>query len=109
MDFQVIYPKEIAAMQQEKGALVVDLREWKEYQASHWPGARWYEFEDAKELGRQLPTERPIILYCDHGGMSMVIAKQLAKTQHIYSVIGGYEGMKKIQENYFKNGWNMRQ
>ena len=34
MDFQVIYPKEIAAMQQEKGALVVDLREWKEYQAA---------------------------------------------------------------------------
>ena len=58
----------------------------------------------------ELPSaeNRKLILYCDHGGGSMQMARMLGEQgYHVASVVGGYEAMKKISKNYFKNRENM--
>ena len=59
-------------------------------------------------LREESPKNRKLILYCDHGGGSMQMARMLGEQgYHVASVVGGYEAMKKISKNYFKNRENM--
>ena len=52
----------------------------------------------------RLPKRRRLILYCDHGGSSMQLARELGQEGYqVSTVVGGYEAMKKVRENYFKN------
>ena len=75
-DFELIYASQLRAKQRESRALVIDIRDRKEYEREHWPGAVSYRM-----LGEQ--------------------------GYHVASVVGGYEAMKKISKNYFKNRENM--
>ena len=47
-------------------------------------------------------------MYCEHGGGSMQMARMLGQEGYqVATVVGGYEAMKKVQENYFKNRRNV--
>lgn len=103
MTFQTIYVKDIAAKQEEENAVILDVRSREEYWEEHWPGAVSYPYNGEDDWGSRLPMNRTFILYCGHGGSSMQAARKLGlKGFRVYTVIGGYEIMKKIQENYFK-------
>lgn len=103
MTFQTIYAKDIIAKQEEENAIILDVRNREEYMRNHWPGAILYPYYGEDEWGSRLSMNRTYILYCDHGGSSMQAARKLGlKGFRVYTVIGGYEIMKKIQENYFK-------
>ena len=55
-----------------------------------------------------MPKGRKLILYCEHGGGSMQMARMLGQEGYqVATVVGGYEAMKKVQENYFKNRRNV--
>ena len=107
-DFELIYASQLRAKQRESRALVIDIRDRKEYEREHWPGAVSYPYDQLEQKTARLPKNRKLILYCDHGGGSMQMARMLGEQgNHVASVVGGYDAMKKISKNYFKNRENM--
>lgn len=98
MTFSVIYPRDIERLRKEKGAILIDMRSRKEYQRGHWEGAINYPEEEFEDYTQILSSRRPIILYCQHGGSSMQMARQLGKSGYqVSTVVGGYEAMKKLK------------
>lgn len=95
MTFAVIYPKDIERLRIEKGAILVDIRSRDEYHSGHWPGAINYPEEETLDYTKVLYKKRPIILYCQHGGSSMQLARDLGRQGYeIGTVVGGYHSME---------------
>ena len=44
-DFELIYASQLRAKQRESRALVIDIRDRKEYEREHWPGAVSYPYD----------------------------------------------------------------
>ena len=44
-DFELIYASQLRAKQRESRALVIDIRDRKEYESEHWPGAVSYPYD----------------------------------------------------------------
>lgn len=103
MTFSIIYPKDIERFRIEKRAILIDVRSREEYKRSHWSGAINYPEEEIVDYTKVLGKKRPIIIYCQHGGSSMQIARMLGKNGYeTGSVVGGYEAMKKIKDGIDK-------
>lgn len=97
MNFSIIYPKDIEQMRMEKRAILVDIRSREDFRKGHWKGAINIPEEERTPYSRILSRERYIIVYCQHGGSSMQLARTLGKEGYqIGSVVGGYEAMKKV-------------
>ena len=98
MTFSVVYPKDIEKLRIEKRAILIDVRSRDEYRLGHWQGAINYPEEEVKDYTQVLARRRPIILYCQHGGSSMQLARLLGKSGYeVGTVVGGYEAMKKLE------------
>ena len=108
MDFTIVYASELMDRIRKSNALLVDIRGKEDYAKGHWPGAVNYPYADISRGKRYLPTGRKLILFCEHGGGSMQMARMLGQEGYqVATVVGGYEAMKKVQENYFKNRRNV--
>jgi rhodanese-related sulfurtransferase len=60
--------------------LLVDTRTREEYAVSHLPGARWAETPaQVREVLREVPAQRPVVLYCSVGVRSSKVAADLIK------------------------------
>ena len=104
MTFAIVYPREIERLRKEKGAILIDVRSRDEYRRGHWEGAINYPEEEVTDYEKVLGKKRMIIIYCQHGSSSMQIARTLGKSGYeIATVVGGYEAMKKVKENYFNH------
>lgn len=66
-DFELIYASQLRQKQRESRALVIDIRDRKEYEREHWPGAVSYPYDQLEQKTARLPKNRKLILYCDHG------------------------------------------
>ena len=99
MTFAVVYPKDIERLRGEKKAIVVAIRSRNDYREGHWEGAINYPEEDVEDYTRVLLKRRPIIVYCQHGGSSMQLARLLGRKGYdVGSVVGGYEAMRRYKE-----------
>ena len=99
MTFAVVYPKDIERLRIEKRAILVDIRSKNDYRESHWEGAINYPEADVEDYTKVLLKKKPIIVYCQHGGSSMQLARTLGRSGYdVGSVVGGYEAMKKFKE-----------
>ena len=99
MTFAIVYPKDIERYRLEKKAILIDIRPRNVYREGHWEGAINYPEVEIENYERVLTKKRPIILYCEHGGSSMQLARALGRTGYeVGTVIGGYEAMKKYKE-----------
>lgn len=97
MTFEVVYPKDITRLRMEKRAIVVDIRTREAYRKGHWEGAINYPEDEVVDYTQVLGKRRMIILYCQHGGSSMQLARELGRKGYVVgTVVGGYEAMKKI-------------
>ena len=97
MNFSIIYPKDVEGFQRVNRAILVDIRSKEEYKQGHWKGSINYPEEETSDYTRILDKRRYVILYCQHGGSSMQLARTLGKMGYtVGTVIGGYEAMKKI-------------
>lgn len=71
-------------------ALIIDLRNRKEYVAGHVRGALNIPYETLEEK-MDFPRKKILVLYCDRGGASLKAAKLLAGLGYqTRSVIGGF-------------------
>jgi thiosulfate sulfurtransferase len=94
-----VYPKDIERFRIEKKAILVDIRPRDAYREGHWEGAINYPEGEIEDYRKVLQKRRPIILYCQHGGSSMQLARTLGRAGYeVGTVIGGFESMKKYKE-----------
>jgi rhodanese-related sulfurtransferase len=73
-------------------ALFLDARAREEYEVSHLPKARWVGFEEFGEPAvRDLPLDRPIIVYCSVGYRSDLIAARMQEMgfSNVENMYGG--------------------
>lgn len=85
--------KELDRYAEEKTALVIDLRSRQEYLAGHIRGA--VNVPNGR-FGTNWPERnRTLVLYCDRGALSMVVARKLAeKGYQVKSVVGGFQAYR---------------
>lgn len=108
MDFQIVYASQLEEVLRESRGILIDIREPDDYRAGHWPNAVNYPYDVLEQKSLHLPKNRKLILYCEHGGGSMQIARMLGREGYqVATVVGGYEALKKVQETYFKNRRNV--
>lgn len=73
-----------------QGYMLVDLRKPSEYKKMHLKGAVNIPFEELESKTWMLPTDGPIILYCERGAASLQASKQLNRMGfYTISVTGG--------------------
>lgn len=88
MNFLTMSAEELQKIKNDEKYLIVDVRDAAEYAKKHVPGAVNIP------LGRlgQTPLDRGkiIVLYCEHGGNSMVAARELSRRGfQVRTVVGG--------------------
>ncbi len=92
MDFQLIKCKEAPEYFGRRDVFFADLRGPEQYREYHLPGARNYPYEKLHEWEDRLPGGKLIVLYCEHGNLSLMAAKRLArKGYRVAALIGGVE------------------
>lgn len=87
---ETISAKELEHYARDGGFLIIDLRSKEEYIRGHVPGAvNVPQGRFRRELyGRE---NKPVILYCERGGLSMSVARELEKRGYrTKSVVGGF-------------------
>ncbi len=105
-EFESMPAKDLDKYIYDDNALIIDLREEKEYKEKHIKNAVNYPYSkfEAMQVSRDylynvLPKNYKLILYCDRGGVSFIAAKQLARNGYnVYSVVGGINAYR--GENY---------
>lgn len=83
-----ISARELDSYVNAPGFMVIDLRMRKEYREGHIKGA---VNVPSGEFGRKLPDlNTGLVLYCQRGGMSMAVARELSrKGYRVKTVVGG--------------------
>ena len=77
-----------------RDALIIDLREREAYAHSNVKGAVNMPYAEIDEH-TTFPNGKTLVLYCDRGGASLLLARQLAKLGYrTRSVIGGFEAYR---------------
>lgn len=84
--------------------LLLDLRDRAAYEQEHIPNAIWVDWEKIEEdIPRLLSSigffPSWIILYCEHGNTSLLIARDLARNGYpVISLNGGFSYWKKHRQ-----------
>ena len=96
MAFETIRAKDIENYIGKYNILIIDLREPGEYKKAHIPTAvniPYLDFENRKSF---IPSDRLLILYCDRGNLSLLLARDLNnegyQVKNIYGGIRAYRG-----------------
>ncbi len=96
MRLRIISWETLEKLRQEEDVLMIDLREREEYEEAHVAGAIWADWEHLEEEMPRYLEERGkvpqwIVLYCDRGNTSLLIARDLARRGYpAMSINGGY-------------------
>ena len=63
-------PQELKEILGRNGATVCDVRRRADYEADPRtiPGADWHDPEQVEAWAAQLPTDKPVVIYCARGG-----------------------------------------
>jgi rhodanese-related sulfurtransferase len=88
-EFPLVYLNEKEILQK---AILLDTREKAEFEVSHLKGARWVGYDTfSMESVRDIPKDKPIIVYCSVGARSQDIGKKLrgAGYREVYNLYGG--------------------
>ncbi len=90
MSFDTIRPNDIVKYIGRPNVLIIDLRDRIEYDRGHIPGAVNIPYEDLEDYANGFRQNDLLIFYCDRGNISLLAARDLAKTgYHIKSLYGG--------------------
>jgi rhodanese-related sulfurtransferase len=73
----------MAILKKDPGAtIVLDVRRRNDFEADQHliPGARWKDPEQVENWGKDLPRDKPVVVYCVRGGsVSQSVAAKLAE------------------------------
>lgn len=97
MELDLVKCKDAPSYLGRRDVLFVDLRPAGQYQEYHLPGAWNYPYDNFEEWEYRLPKGPKIILYCEHGNLSLMAAKRLARHGYrVAALIGGVECFRKL-------------
>ena len=75
-------------------AVIIDLRGREAFRQGHVKGALNMPYEEISET-TFFPSDKILVLYCDRGGASLLLARQLGRKGRVTrSVIGGFEAYR---------------
>lgn len=103
MQFRIISCEILEQYLQRDDILLLDLREKSSYDQEHIANAIWVDWEKIEENISKLLSALNyipawIILYCEHGNTSLLIARDLARNGYpVISLNGGYSYWLKHQ------------
>ena len=96
MPFYILHPKELKSVENEKRAVVVDLRERSEYRKYHYKNAVSMPYCDNENWLNYFCKEKVYILYCDYGNISLLVARKLSQRGiTTYTVLGGAKELQR--------------
>jgi phage shock protein E len=72
-------PPEQVRQRLAAGAVVIDVRSPREFEGGAYPGARNIPLTSLAERAREIPRDRPVVLYCASGLRSASAARLLAR------------------------------
>jgi len=88
--------------------ILLDTRQWREYEVSHLQNARWVGYDDfSKAKVKDLPRDKPIVVYCSVGARSETIGEKLLEMgfERVYNLHGGiFEWVNAGQPVYDQSG-----
>ena len=88
-NLETISPKMLDYYVNQKQAFIIDLRSKDDYKRGHIRGAVSVPYEEGHFTYRP-PGNKEIVLYCERGSVSLIVARELAKNGYrVRSVIGG--------------------
>lgn len=105
MQFRIISCEMLEQYLKRSDILLIDLRSRESYEQEHIEHAIWADWETLEDsipsyLASLPCTPSWIILYCDHGNTSLLIARDLARNGYpVISLGGGYSYWKKYEKN----------
>lgn len=103
MTFKIVYVRDLAMYVRENNALLIDIRSKSLYEKGHCNGAINMPLETTDSYEKQIDINQEYILYCEHGGNSMKLARYLGKRGYsVASLIGGYQAIKNFGEKCLK-------
>ena len=77
--------------------LIIDLRNEVEYKKFHIKNAVNIPYESILNREMEIPKSKTLVLYCEHGGVSIIAAKVLLKRGYkVINTIGGITAYKKL-------------
>lgn len=95
MGFEVIHPRNMERMIQEKCAMVIDVRSREAYRTYHFHSAVSCPYEEIERQCYRFPKRRALILYCEYGSTSLLAARELARAGYeVYTVAGGIHAIR---------------
>jgi rhodanese-related sulfurtransferase/rubrerythrin len=91
--------REFMASRSDEDYQLLDVRQPKEYEAEHLPGARLIPLKQLAEGLKDLDEGKPVLVYCAVGGRSRAAAQFLAGQgfDEVYNISGGikkWQGLK---------------
>jgi rhodanese-related sulfurtransferase len=96
MAFEVISARQLNEWIGNKNYMIVDLRSEAEYKRGHVKDARNIPYEEFERNNFHLPKDKKIVLYCERGATSFLVARKLHdKGYQVYTVVGGYNAIRK--------------
>lgn len=90
-----ITPREV---DQKKGAMLLDTRSAREYNAGHIPGAVHIPLADIGAKAKKIRKDKEIVVYCQNGNRSIWAIKRLMGMGYtnLWNLKGGYGAWKKL-------------
>ena len=96
LTFETIRAKDVENYIGRNNVLIIDLRESIEYNKAHIPTAINIPYIDFENREITLPLDQLLILYCDRGNLSLLLARELSnegyQVKNIYGGIRAYRG-----------------
>lgn len=95
MPFYILHPKDVSAVQKQKRAMVIDIRENGEFRSYHYKNAVNLPYSETESWYQHFHRGQTYILYCDYGNVSLLAARNLSKRGiTAYTVLGGAKELK---------------
>ena len=90
MAFQLISAREAESLMDRWEYVVIDLRNDRDYRKGHMQVALNLPYEFLDHYIEKLPKNRRYILYCSHGGASMLAGRRMSEQGlDVLSISGG--------------------
>ena len=93
-----VSPSELKKLLDSKSVTLVDVRRKADYEAEPnlIPGAAWRDPEQVGSWSRELPKDRPVVVYCVKGGAvsQSITATLIGKQVNARFVAGGLKAWK---------------
>jgi rhodanese-related sulfurtransferase len=87
----VLPPEAFALLKERRNVFLLDVRTAGEYQQAHLDGAHLIPIDQIARRLAELPTDRPILVYCAVGSRSAQVYSYLARRGYpeVYNLDGG--------------------